>query len=75
MNGKRHSWVPPEQRATYGVLCVSNRKPAVKITGDDGTGRPIHAGSPFSEGLIAALPYFGAAVGVVLAEILRWSLT
>lgn len=53
--------------AHYGVLCVRNEPPRIQMDGPDVGGLPY---SPVADGLLAALPWFGALVGLVLGELL-----
>lgn len=60
-----------EPRATYGVLCVSSREPACRFECDDSV-ITYSVGASMIDALPAALPYFGAAIGLVVGEIIVW---
>lgn len=63
---------PVRVETTFGVRCLSNRAPAIKIDGDSGGAE--YRGGFSLVGASAALPYFGAAIGLLLGELVVWLL-
>lgn len=60
-----------QPQCSFGVLCLSQRSPSGRIERDDEAHGPS-GGSPVAAGLAAALPYLGAAIGLILGQIALW---
>lgn len=53
----------------YGIRCVSNREMSVKIEGDTEPG-PLGGSLEVSDAFAATFPYFGAAIGWGVGELI-----